>query len=153
VSGHEEILVILAVIVIARLGLIARAWQQARHGHTPGPRPRSTDRTRRCRTGKVPFESKADADRVVRRSQTERREGYDRPLERSHRCPRCGRWHTTSQHKRAPLVAVGEWRHRVRAALVLVFVERPRRDRVAVDSRGPGGRPALSGGTSVVAWT
>jgi hypothetical protein len=101
VSGHEKILAILALIILARIGLIARAWQQGRRRHGPAPAPRSRDRTRRCRSGKVPFDSKADADRVVHRSRTERREGYDRPLERSYRCPHCGRWHTTSQRKRA----------------------------------------------------
>jgi hypothetical protein len=101
VSGHEKILAILAVIVLARLGLVARAWQQGRRGHGPGSAPRSHGRTRRCRSGKVAFDSEADADRVVPRPRRARREGYDRPLERSYRCPHCGRWHTTSQRKRA----------------------------------------------------
>jgi hypothetical protein len=102
VSGHEKILAILAVVVLSRIGLVARAWQQGRRGAGPGSAPRSHGRTRRCRSGKVPFDSKTDADRVVHRAQSDRREGYDRPLERSYRCPPCGRWLTTSQRKRAP---------------------------------------------------
>jgi hypothetical protein len=84
-SVHDAILATLAVIFFA---LVTRG------GHARG-------RTGRCRSGKVPFDSRADADRVVYRSQAERREGYDRPLERSYRCPHCGHWHTTSQRARA----------------------------------------------------
>jgi hypothetical protein len=100
-SGRDEIVAILGVIVLARLGMLVHAWQQGRRGHDPGPAPRPRGRATRCRSGKVAFDSKADADRVVRRSQTDRREGYDRPLERSYRCPHCGRWHATSQHRSA----------------------------------------------------
>jgi hypothetical protein len=99
VSSRDEVLAILGVIVLARIGLIARAWQQNRRGH--GPAPQSCGRAARCRSGKVSFDTREDADRVVRRSQIQRRESYDRPLERSYRCPHCGRWHTTSQRRQA----------------------------------------------------
>jgi hypothetical protein len=101
VSGHDKILAILAVIVLARVALVARAWHQGRPGPGPGPAPPSRRRAAGCRSGKIPFGNKADADLVVRRSQTQRRPGYERPLERSYRCPHCGQWHTTSQRKRA----------------------------------------------------
>lgn len=55
---------------------------------------------RNCPSGKVPFQSQADADRVVLRSQLDRGPGYDRPLQRSYHCPHCHHWHTTSQRKR-----------------------------------------------------
>jgi hypothetical protein len=84
-SAHDAILSVLAIIFLA---LVTR-------GAT------GRGRTGRCRSGKVQFDSKVDADRVVHRSQAERREGYDRPLERSYRCPDCGRWHTTSKRARA----------------------------------------------------
>jgi hypothetical protein len=98
---------VLVVIVVAALITFGRR-ALIRRGHPPRgrgcgsarPRP-SRGRATRCRSGKVPFDSKADADRVVRRSQTQRRDGYDRPLQRSYRCPHCGHWHTTSQRKRA----------------------------------------------------
>jgi hypothetical protein len=94
-SAHGAILVVLAVIFLALVTRGGRDRQPPRRGH------RTPARRARCRTGKVQFDSKADADRVVHRSQTKRREGYDRPLERSYRCPDCGRWHTTSQRNRA----------------------------------------------------
>jgi hypothetical protein len=56
---------------------------------------------RRCPTGKVAFASRRDADHVVYRSQASRGNGYDKPLQRSYRCPHCGAWHTTSQRKRS----------------------------------------------------
>jgi hypothetical protein len=103
VSGQDAILVIVVVaaILLGRPALIGRGWPPVGRGHDTGrPRP-SRGRATRCRSGKVPFDSKADADRVVRRSQTQRREGYDRPLQRSYRCPHCGHWHATSQRQRA----------------------------------------------------
>jgi hypothetical protein len=99
-TGPDAIVVLLAVVVLARVGMIVRARQQGRggHGHARERTPRR--RGRGCRSGKVPFASKSEADQVVRRSQTRRRPGYDRALERSYRCPHCGYWHTTSQRKR-----------------------------------------------------
>ena len=67
-----------------------------------GPTAATAERDRRrCPTGKVSFRTPSDADQVVRRSQTSDRNRYDRPLDRSYRCPHCGSWHTTSQRKRA----------------------------------------------------
>jgi len=102
VSAQDAILVIVvvAVIIFGRRALIRRGQPHRDREHSSGRTWPSRGRTARCRSGKVPFDSKADADRVVRRSQTQRRDGYDRPLQRSYRCPHCGHWHTTTQRKR-----------------------------------------------------
>jgi hypothetical protein len=94
-SGRDEILAVLAVIFLALASRGGRDRRPRRRDH------RTPARRARCRSGKVQFDSKADADRVVHRSQTKPRDGYDRPLERSYRCPDCGHWHTTSQRARA----------------------------------------------------
>ena len=89
-------LIIVAALVLAIAAVRSR---RARDGDKPtrGLPRRARDR---CPTGKVPFETQADADRVVRRSQSQPHPGYNRPLQRSYRCPHCNQWHTTSQRKR-----------------------------------------------------
>jgi hypothetical protein len=100
-----EVIAGLFALVLASEALRACLGRQRPDGHDPGPAPAPAPTRRRrevrCRSGKVAFDSRADADRVVTRSQTQRRERYDRPLQRSYRCPHCGHWHTTSQPKRA----------------------------------------------------
>jgi hypothetical protein len=96
----EAILTIIAVIGVAGIALTVRVRQPRQPGTRRAPTRRPRPPARPCRTGKVPFASKTDADRVVRQSQTQRRPGYDRPLQRSYRCPHCGHWHTTSQRQR-----------------------------------------------------
>jgi hypothetical protein len=84
-----------ALLIGLLLLLASPAIRRRLNDRRPGgydPRPGSTQPRRgaRCRSGKVPFDCREDADRVVRRSQTQRRDGYDRPLQRSYRCPHCG---------------------------------------------------------------
>jgi hypothetical protein len=101
VISHATLLEILAVVVVAMVITRLRGGSAGRRGHDPaaGRPPRRPPG--RCRTGKVAFGSQAAADRVVHRSQTQRHDGYDHPLQRSYRCPHCGYWHTTSQRRRA----------------------------------------------------
>jgi hypothetical protein len=91
------LLLVLALGAGAAIRLRLRFLRRPRPPRRPAPaaRPRG-----RCPTGKVIFTRQADADRVVRRSRSGPRPGYDHPLVRSYRCPRCGFWHTTSQQKR-----------------------------------------------------
>jgi hypothetical protein len=95
----DAVLAVLGAAVLARAALGVRSWQR-RTGSGAARERASGRRGRGCRSGKVPFASKSAADQVVRRSQTQRRPGYDRPLQRSYRCPHCGYWHTTSQRER-----------------------------------------------------
>ena len=82
------------------LGLVFLLYWAVR-SRTEHDRGAPAGRARRpCPTGKVPFARRDDADQVVRRSRTNRGSDYDRPLQRSYRCPHCGAWHTTSQRKR-----------------------------------------------------
>jgi hypothetical protein len=137
-SGREDILAVLAVILLA---LVTRGSH-------------ARDRTGRCRSGKVQFDRKADADRVVYRSQAERREGYDRRLARSYRCPDCGRWHTTSQRPRVlgdkPQQVGG--RVRPRGGSHSLVLERSPLDHVAGRQRARVDRPARAPATRAP-WT
>lgn len=86
----------LALLVV--LVCILRPSRVHTDSHRPGEGRHRGQRN--CPSGKVPFESQADADRVVLSSQVDRGAGYDRPLQRSYHCPQCKHWHTTSQRKR-----------------------------------------------------
>jgi uncharacterized C2H2 Zn-finger protein len=93
--------IIASLLLVLALGAGAAIRIRSVRRRRPPRRPAPAARSRaRCPTGKVIFTRQADADRVVRRSQSGPRPGYDRPLVRSYRCPRCGFWHTTSQQKR-----------------------------------------------------
>ena len=86
---------ITTVIIVLALALIIRAVLGSRTADHH--RPTGGHQRRGCRTGKVEFASRGEANRVVHRSQTDRGSGYDHPLQRSYRCPHCGYWHTTSK--------------------------------------------------------
>jgi hypothetical protein len=97
-SATTTVLLIALIVVY----LASRSRRPPSPGRRDARKPTTVTRDRgRCPTGKVPFPTQSDADQVVRRSQTGDRDRYDRPLDRSYRCPHCGSWQTTSQRKRA----------------------------------------------------